>query len=322
MIRLFYNPESRRLRAGWRILLFVVLFFTLSIAGQTIFKALNGGIPQSTDYVRTSVVILIAAVAATLAVPLTRWFVDRRNLSSIGLRFDRFTLLDIVFGFVLSAAMAGSFFILVQSLGYVEVSGINWSDTRFTASDWQSLGASLAVMSLTTLAILLAVDIVVSWWEELVFRGYLLRNFIDGMGLVLAIIVSCVLYGAVHATNPNATALSSFIIMGFGLIRIYGFLSTQTLWLSFGMHTGWNFFQGPVFGFSASGNESVTLVNLQPVGPDWLSGGAFGPEGSVLILPVLAVTLVIMWVWTSSRRTAQSVSDDQSLDRVCASARV
>ena len=113
-----------------------------------------------------------------------------------------------------------------------------------------------------------------------------------------AVLVSCVLYGLVHSANPNAGLLSTVIIVLFGYLRIYGYLSTGQLWLSIGMHTGWNFFQATVFGFAASGHaEAWTLVTHESAAANWLSGGEFGPEASVLTVPVVLIALVVMRVW-------------------------
>ena len=109
--------------------------------------------------------------------------------------------------------------------------------------------------------------------------------------------------------NPNASLLSGAIIAGFGFLRIYGYLATSMLWLSFGMHAGWNFFQGPIFGYAASGHETATLIAQRPGDPTWLSGGAFGPEGSVLILPILALALLAMHVWAKRGAAPTAPSD-------------
>lgn len=139
--------------------------------------------------------------------------------------------------------------------------------------------------------------ILVAFWEELVFRGYLFQNMIDGMGKFWAIVASCLIYGVVHYTNPNAGILSSIIIVLFGYLRLFGYLETSQLWLAMGMHAAWNFFQGPVFGYAASGFETRTLLLHEPVGPDWLTGGAFGPEGSVVTIPIVLAALVAMRWW-------------------------
>lgn len=145
---------------------------------------------------------------------------------------------------------------------------------------------------------LLLTTILIGYWEELVFRGYLLQNMVDGLGLRVAVIVSCLLYGAIHAGNPNAGMLSTLIIVLFGYLRIYGYLGSGLLWLSMGMHIGWNFFQGPVFGYAASGHaEKLTVVSHRAAGPDWLTGGDFGPEASVITVPVIVLALLAMRYW-------------------------
>jgi len=152
------------------------------------------------------------------------------------------------------------------------------------------LAGSLLVMAL------------VGFWEELVFRGYILQNMAEGVGMTTAIVVSCLLYGLVHSANPNATLLSTGIIVLFGYLRIYGYLGTGQLWLSIGMHAGWNFFQATVFGFAASGHsEAHTLLTHEPLAADWLSGGHFGPEASVLTIPVVLLALLAMRLWSRAR---------------------
>jgi membrane protease YdiL (CAAX protease family) len=121
-----------------------------------------------------------------------------------------------------------------------------------------------------------------------------------------AVLISCVLYGLVHSANPNAGILSTAIIVIFGYLRIYGYLKTGQLWLSIGMHTGWNFFQATVFGFAASGHaEDRTLLAHDVRAADWLSGGDFGPEASVLTIPVVLMALIVMGMWSGRRVPVQ-----------------
>jgi hypothetical protein len=110
------------------------------------------------------------------------------------------------------------------------------------------------------------------------------------------------MYGVVHSTNPNATILSTSIIVGLGFLRLYGLLTTRQLWFSMGMHMGWNFFQGPIFGFAASGQGSFKLLTIELSGSGWLTGGDFGPEGSLLVLPILGVSLLVMRWWAKHTR--------------------
>jgi membrane protease YdiL (CAAX protease family) len=302
MSRWLHNPTDNRLRAGWRILLFLILLAGLSIVGQTAVKAALGGIPKD-PFLRTATAIGLAAVAATIAVPLARGLLDRRSFRSLGLVADRRAARDLAFGFVLSGAMAGVVFIVMWAAGWIEVHGVEWGAAVDATADPESW-TFLPYFGLKALIALLLLDAVVGWWEELVFRGYLLQNMMEGIGLGWAVAVSCVLYGAVHAANPNAGVLSTSIIVLFGWLRIYGYLATGMLWLSIGMHVGWNFFQGAIFGYSASGHDVPGLIVHSPTGPDWLSGGSFGPEASVLTVPCVLLALVAMRAWARRTRPA------------------
>lgn len=301
---LFWNSE-RRLRAGWRILLFILMFIGFSIVVQEIVKWACGGVPKTTEYMRSAILFSIVAVSATLAVVIARRLLDRKSVLSLGLKLDRNAAADTLFGFVLSGLMAAAVFGVMLAFGLIEFHGLNWGNAD------EQLGW-LAAMSLGPLAIMFLVDVVVGWWEELVFRGYLLQNFAEGMGWRLAIGVSCLLYGLIHMSNPNAGWLSGAIIVFFGFLRIYGYLCTKQLWLSFGMHVGWNFFQGPIFGYPASGHDTVTLVSQSPSGPAYLSGGAFGPEGSILIIPILGLALVAMNWWSKRNRAVELSKHSES----------
>ena len=277
----FINPTEGRLRAGWRILAFLLVFISLAIAGQFGLRAVLGGFPKGSP-----LIFPVLAVSATLAVLFARRVLDGKGFVSLGLSNPRVAAADLAFGFALSGAMAGLVFLLMWLAGAV---------TTFSVD--LSVPSLLAVLGLP-----LAVTILVGYWEELVFRGYLLQNMADGMGLKWAIVLSCLLYGLVHGMNPHAGLLSSSIIVLFGFLRIYGYLSTGLLWLSMGMHIGWNFFQGHVLGFAASGHASEqTLVVPTQAGPGWLSGGNFGPEASVLMIPVLGLALLAMRAWSARR---------------------
>lgn len=282
LTKTFISPGDGRLRAGWRILIFVALFMTLSIGGQVGIRAMLGSFPRG-----SGLVFVLVATTATIAVYITRRFFDRKSFVSLGLgEFGR-GWKDLLFGFALSGVMAALVLAIMVALGLVE-----------NVSVEHSVSGALRLLALP-----LALTILIGYWEELVFRGYLLQNMADGLGLRTAIIVSCILYGLVHAANPNAGILSTTIIILFGFLRIYGYLASGLLWLSIGMHIGWNFFQGPVFGFAASGHvEKQTVISHDTVGASWASGGDFGPEASVITVPVVLLALGAMRAW--SRRGA------------------
>lgn len=304
---MFLNTSENRLRSGWRILLFLFLFWSLSITVLLV-KPLFGEITKREFLTYYSPVIVgILGLVATVSVFLARRYLDKRSFISLGLGGGARALRDSLFGFGLSGAMAGTFLLMTLGLGLVEIRSVGtvFEDTQGSLNTYGPLMQSLGWGAL---GILFLEHTLVGYWEELVFRGYLFRNMTEGMGLGLSIAISCALYGLIHATNPNAGLLSTGIIVLFGFLRIYGLLLTRFLWLSIGMHIGWNFFQGPVFGFGASGHQKPSLMVLNLTGPDYLSGGAFGPEGSVLIVPVLILALLSMRWWAGRESKASSIS--------------
>ena len=207
----FVNADDGRLRAGWRILAFILTLMAIAVGGQTAVRAALGGLPRG-----STLVLAIIAVAATIAVLIARRFLDRKTFVSLGFARAAAAWKDLLFGFALSAAMAGLVLWLMVVFGFVSNVQVNWA-------------GSATIMLLLSL---LLPNMIIGYWEELVFRGYLLQNMMEGMGLKVAVITSCLLYGLLHASNPNATLLSSAIIVLFGYLRIYGYLSTGPLWLS------------------------------------------------------------------------------------------
>ncbi len=254
------------------------------------------------------VIVGILALVATVSVFLARRYLDKRSFVSLGLGGGGKAWRDGLFGFGLSGAMAAIFLLMNLGLGLLEIQSAGTAFGSASQSALNTYGPLLQSFGWGALGILFLEHLLVGYWEELVFRGYLFRNMTEGMGLRLSIAISCLVYGLIHVANPNAGLLSTGIIVLFGFLRIYGLLLTRYLWLSIGMHIGWNFFQGPVFGFGASGHRKPSLLELNIKGPEYLTGGAFGPEGSVLIIPVLILALLSMRWWAGRESKPSSIS--------------
>ena len=144
---------------------------------------------------------------------------------------------------------------------------------------------------------------IVAVGEEILFRGVLFR-WIDGKwGFGWALGVSAVVFGMLHITNPGATLWSSAAIaIEAGVLLGAAYKWSGTLWLPIGIHWAWNYSQGNIFGFKVSGQEAgESLLHAQVQGSDWLTGGAFGAEASVVA--VVVGLLVSAWfIWRISKR--------------------
>ncbi|MCZ7553713.1 MAG: CPBP family intramembrane metalloprotease [Anaerolineales bacterium] len=177
--------------------------------------------------------------------------------------------------------------------------GAGWLSLRPTQANealgWRPL--------LTTLA-LLAGFTATGWQEELYFRGYLLQNLRAGLNLGWGVALSTAAFSLAHFANPHASAIALLGILLAGLLFAYAYLRSGRLWLAIGLHIGWNFFEGAVFGFPVSGMETLRLIHPQVNGPELFTGGAFGPEAGLALLPALALGALGVYLFTRPRKIA------------------
>ncbi|MET0254488.1 MAG: CPBP family intramembrane glutamic endopeptidase [Luteibacter sp.] len=130
--------------------------------------------------------------------------------------------------------------------------------------------------------------------EEIMFRGVLFRIVEEGLGTWVSLIVSAIFFGGVHAWNPGATAWSAIAIaLEAGLLFGLLYNVTRSLWLCMGVHAAWNVAQGPFYGIPVSGFEQRGLLASHMQGPDWLTGGGFGAEASVVALCICSLATAV-----------------------------
>lgn len=159
--------------------------------------------------------------------------------------------------------------------------------------------------SLEGLAITTGVMACVAVCEELVFRGVLVRIIAERFGGWVSLIVSSLLFGAMHLGNSNATLLAGLsIALTGGLLMGAAYLATRSLWLPIGIHFAWNAVGAGVFGVSTSGTDQEhSLYRTTLSGSEMLTGGEFGPEASLVTIAVLAVpTLALLAYATATGR--------------------
>ena len=144
---------------------------------------------------------------------------------------------------------------------------------------------------------------IVAVGEEIMFRGVLFRWIDEKWGFWWAIGISALVFGLIHITNPGGTLWSSIAIaIEAGLLLGAAYKWSGTLWVPIGIHWAWNYSQGNIFGFAVSGQAAgESLLHAQMQGCDWLTGGVFGAEASVVA--VVVGLLVSAWfIWRISRR--------------------
>ena len=130
--------------------------------------------------------------------------------------------------------------------------------------------------------------------EELLFRGYAFQR-VWVFHRRAALIGGTLLFAALHAGNQAVTWLALFNILLGGILLSLAWERYRRLWFPIGLHFGWNFMSGPVLGYEVSGYvPDASLFRTTVSGPIWLTGGAFGIEGSVLLTVLIVVAIIVM----------------------------
>lgn len=163
---------------------------------------------------------------------------------------------------------------------------------------------TLSVAPASIIALPLLMHITVGLIEEVMMRGIFFRVVQESVGSWLALLASGLVFGAMHLVNDNISALGIADTAVAGVFFAAAFLLTGRLWLCAALHAGWNFFQEGIFSLAVSGHEVKTgLFVTELSGPDWLTGGAFGIEGSAvdLVFAVLASAAMVLLAWRRGR---------------------
>jgi uncharacterized protein len=140
-------------------------------------------------------------------------------------------------------------------------------------------------------------------FEELVFRGVLLKSIEDMLGTWAAVVLSSATFGFLHLLNPDATLGGAiYITIEAGLLLAGAYLVTRRLWMAIGFHMAWNYVQSAVFSGIVSGAVAEPgLIRNTLTGPDLLTGGSFGMERSVIAL-ILCTTAGVILLLIAKRR--------------------
>ena len=234
--------------------------------------------------------LLPTTIAMTLSVWIARRLFDRRSFASLGLRLDPRALPDVLVGFLIAGVMMGVIYAIEAAAGWL----------RFDGWAWQTLPAGTVALGL--LSGLLAFTLV-GFQEELLHRGYILQNVRDGMGLRWGLLLSSGIFALMHLGNPNVTwyshparadrrralpclrlgAHAPALAVDRRAYRVE-LLRRHRLRLS----------------GQRDRRRSGWFARRRPARSD-LTGGPFGPEAGLLLVPALAVGVGLIWLHTRGR---------------------
>ena len=133
--------------------------------------------------------------------------------------------------------------------------------------------------------------------EEILIRGIIFRIMEEKLGSYIALTISSLLFGALHLANPHGTLISGICITTAGFLMGAAFIYSRSLWMPIALHFAWNFTQSGIFGAITSGNEKTkSLLEAKIQGPEFITGGAFGPEGSIQAIAFCALGTLILLI--------------------------
>jgi hypothetical protein len=276
----------------FRFLISVVLIFLANIAvGLVAFASLRHH-PMLADTVYrwgTSAVLIAGFIV--FARLLDRWEGD--PWAFIGLPRNRSAISQALIGMAVGGVLIT-----------VAVAAIGAMGQLTFASNWSGSALSHEVLVIVLL-------IGGALLEELMFRGYPFQRLVEAVGVWGAILVLSAIFAAIHLGNPNAGGVLSwgfFNTILVGALFAYAFLRTRTLWLPFGMHFGWNFFLGVVYGLPVSGIHDFSIVVRSTArGSKLLTGGSYGIESSLTgALVILLGFLLVAWAPKPESPTIES----------------
>ncbi len=299
-LRYFIAPDEFRLRAGWRLLLHsVLLILGFMLFGSIVYiSMLVFGISTEEFFNETSPTlnVIITLLSLTLITFIVRRVIDRRSITSLGFDIDRKTLLDLLVGFAIPGLLMGAIFLFELGMGWLEVIDYVWEIAP--VESW-----------IPDLIFWLFIYCAVGFQEELLSRGYHLQNIAEGLNLPLGILISSLIFAFLHLGNPFFSLTSFLGLIAAAFFLAFAWLRTRQLWLPIGLHIGWNFFEGNIFGFAVSGTDTFKLIRHEVAGPSLVTGGEFGPEAGLILIPAMLLGTALVWLYTNRSGSGKVTQD-------------
>jgi uncharacterized protein len=270
------HPEAtlreRWIEAGSIFITAIAVLIVIAVYGYAITKVAL----QSELTLHVGVALMCLAYVAAV-----RW-VERRPASEFS---PRYALADFTVGVPAGIALISLAIAILWAVGVYRPQGLGGVDALALAR--------IFVFFLSAAAL-----------EEVLYRGLLLRFFSSIVGTWGALLLSAAIFGGTHAFNTGATVAGVLSTAIAGVLLGAIFVITRRLWIPITTHAGWNFAQGSIFGTAVSGNDIPTSAIVGTLtGPDILTGGRFGPEGSIVTVVVLAAVAVwSLWRIATLRR--------------------
>lgn len=305
-MNVFFNSTELRLRAFWRILI---------INGAILFSMVLVQLILGSGFM----LFPVASAAVVMAIILILGSkIDQRSAKSYGINLNKAHIYDVLLGALFAVLVMATLFLLANSFGWIVVKESAFNRGFLTSNKLMNHFGYLLIM------------ISVGFYEELWTRSYLLINLKEGFELpkatnldeqesrnlvnspiswpiIIAVILSSSVFAILHFGNPNVSTHASINIFLAGVALAIPFILTGKLGFSIGLHIGWNYAQGGIFGWAVSGTLAKgNLFAVEQLSSfNYLHGGSFGPEGGYLgTFGIVLMVLCSLW-WVRQGKLSQ-----------------
>lgn len=248
---------------GWlRVLALIIPYFIIVGVFQIIgyyFVGLDllAEVKTTADH---TIISFFGLLGTLLVIWIFNTFWDKERFIDLGFQTKNRSK-EFWIGIGLGAIIMGVSYSLLQVKGDVVIKSVNFNIEE------------------TLLSVMLFV--IVSVTEEVLLRGYVLKNLMVSFNKYIALLVSSLVFSLMHAANPNIDMLSFVNLFLAGILLGLSYVYTRNLWFPIALHLSWNLFQSLV-GFNVSGQDIYSIVEFKLVDNSIINGGDFGFEGSIL----------------------------------------
>lgn len=268
----------------WRLLGFVLAFVVGSAVADAVLSPLAATLFATTG-ARLIVYAWVSLLAAVIAHVVALRLIEKRRWRDVGLGRDALRPRALAGGAAIGALAVGVPAALMLGAGLLR------AQPTADGSWWGGAAAMLAMLAPAAL------------FEELLLRGYPFLVLRETGGPVVALAVTSSVFGVLHLQNPNATPGSVAIVALAGVFLGGVLLATGSLWAAFTAHLAWNWTLAGLLHAAVSGVPLATPdYQVVDAGPDWLTGGAWGPEGGAAA--AAGMLLALGYLWRRARRGA------------------
>lgn len=275
--------EAEKARYLPHFILVILLSVVFLIAGEILGSIVYHNLRHIGDSisVRFMIYLICSFIFISLFIFLWVKLIEKRKISSMGFYKQRM-IQKYFIGFAVGIIMF-SFAILLLSITQC---------TEIVEKPLMPIG----FMAITGILTVLPGWMIQSATEEILARGWMMQVLGARYNLGLALGISSVFFGLLHIKNPNIGMIAILNIILVGVFLGLYVIKTNDLWGVCGLHCSWNWAQGNLFGLQVSGLQIGTgsIIQLKLVGPDWFTGGAFGPEGGIAVSLILVSSIIIL----------------------------